>query len=142
MHYIMCSYIYGLYYLFLVRYQVIDRYMGVLFYLLSIPFWLYLASRLIGYCKAVNSERGYYFASKQYQQKFFRVFSILLYVSLIILFVREALLLAFPKSDAPRTLLAFNFVLLQISLILMLSREQVLALFLAPIRCGNGYLKM
>ena len=114
--------------LFLVRYQVIDRYMGVLFYLLSVPFWLYLASRLIGYCKAVNLERGYYFASKDYQQRFFRVFSILLYVSLIILFVREALLLAFPKSDAPRTLLAFNFVLLQISLILMLSREQVLSL--------------
>ena len=111
-----------------VRYGAIPHYWGVIFYLLSIPFWLYYCYRFIYYLKAVNVSRGYLFTSQRYQRRFFMVLSFLLAASTCILLLREAVLLVLPKSDAPRILLAFNFVILQVSLILMIAREQLLSL--------------
>ena len=112
----------------LVRWQIVDTYLGVLFYLVSIPLSIYYIHRFIIYLKAVNSARGYVFASKRYQQRFFLVISIFFYATVTIFFFRQALLRVFPKADAPNTLLALNFILLQVSLILIISREQVLRL--------------
>lgn len=106
----------------------LDTYLSVLFYLISIPIWIYYMHRFLMYLKAVNSARGYLFTSKRYQRRFFLVTSVFLYATVTILFLREALMAAFPKADAPHTLLALNFILLQISLILIIAREQVLSL--------------
>ena len=126
----MVRYFNGIYlwslFFFGVRSQVIDPYMGVLFYLISIPLWLYYAWRFIRYIEEVNRAREYVFTSETYQQRFFSVLSVLLYGTITLVFLRQALLLAFPKSDAPRVLQALNFILLQGSLILMISREQLL----------------
>ncbi len=108
--------------------QMVDTYLGVLFYLFSIPLGIYYMYRFIIYLKAVNSARGYVFTSKRYQQRFFLALSIFSYATITIFFLREAILRAFPKADAPNTLLALNFILLQVSLILIISREQVLSL--------------
>ncbi len=110
-----------------VRHHVLDTYAGVLFYLLSIPFWLIYCYRFIYYLKAVNVSRGYLFTTARYQRRFFLVLSFLLGATVCILLLREAVLLALPKLDAPRMLLAFNFVIVQISLILIIAREQLLS---------------
>jgi len=111
-----------------VRGQLIDTYAGVLFYLVCIPVSLYFIHHFIVYIKAVNSARGYLFSSKRYQERFFLVLSLLLYTTALIFFLREAILRAFPKADAPNSLLAFNFIVLQLCLILIIAREQVLSL--------------
>ncbi len=111
-----------------VRYQLVDAYLGAWFYLFSIPFWLYYVQKFISNLRAVNTQRGYLFTSKRYQERFFLVISIFLYATTIILFLREAILFALPKSDAPRVLLALNFILAQLSLILIIGREQILSL--------------
>lgn len=111
-----------------VRYQLIEQYWGVIFYLVSIPFWLLYVYRFIYYLKAVNVSRGYLFTSQRYQRRFFMVLSFLLCATTTILLLREAIVLALPKLDAPRMLLAFNFVIVQISLILIIGREQLLSL--------------
>ena len=111
---------------FLIRAHMLDTYVSVLFYLISIPISIYYIHRFITYLKAVNSARGYLFTSKRYQERFFLVMSIFFYATATIFFLREALLRVYPKADAPNTLLAINFILLQVALILIIAREQML----------------
>lgn len=115
---------------FIIKYQYIkDIHVGILFYLISILFWLFYAHKYILYLSKFNEHKDYIFASKKYQRRFLIVFSILAFASIIILFFREAFLLSpFHKSDVPNTLLALNFIILQISLICILSKEQILGL--------------
>lgn len=111
-----------------IRYIGVDPYLGVLFYLLSIVVWLYYAKNFVKHLQDVNSSLGNLFIHKTYQKRFFFALSTLLYATITLFFLREAFQLALPKSDAPRVLQALNFVILQIALILMISREQVLRL--------------
>ncbi len=111
-----------------VRSSVVDPYLAVLVYVVSIPISIYYLNRFITYLKAVNSAHGYVFTTKKYQRRFFAVISIFLYATATIFFLREALLKVFPKADAPNTLLALNFILLQVALILIIGRQQVLSL--------------
>ncbi|MBA3751466.1 mechanosensitive ion channel [Candidatus Dependentiae bacterium] len=109
-----------------VRYDLIDKYLGVLFCLISIPLWIYYVYRLIGYLKHINATQGYLFANEAYQKRFFFWLSFLLNVTIVFLFLREAMMLVFPKSATSMILLALNFILLQLSLIFMIGREQLL----------------
>jgi small-conductance mechanosensitive channel len=111
-----------------IRYHVItDTYTGVIFYLVSIIYWLAQAYKFIRYIAQENIEKNYIFATKRYQRRFLTVFSIFLYVTISILLFREAFVWArFFKSDVPTMLLALNFILLQISLICLIGREQIL----------------
>ena len=111
-----------------IRSQMVDTYASVIFYLLSIPIAFYYIHRFIAYIRAVNSARGYVFSSKRYEERFFLVLALFSYATACIFFLREAVLHAFPKADAPNTLLALNFIVLQVSLILIIAREQVLSL--------------
>lgn len=113
-----------------IRYHVIkDTYTGVIFYLLSILYWELQAYRFIRYLAQENVERGYIFSSKQYQRRFFTVFSIFLYATIAITLFREAFIWAkFARSDAPTILIVINFILLQISVISIIGREQILNL--------------
>ena len=103
-----------------VRWHMIDPYLGVLFYLFSIPLVIYYLHRFILYLMAVNSARGYVFTTKRYQERFFLVLSIVAYATATIFLLKEAIFRAFPKADAPNILSALNFILLQIALFLSL----------------------
>lgn len=117
-----------LYIAFKYRY-IPDAYLGAIFFLLSIPFWLYYAYKFVRYLAHVNIQQHYIFASKKYQRKFLTIFSIFLYASIILLFFREAFLqVNFAKSSVPRILLALNFIILQISLIGMINKDQILSI--------------
>ena len=109
-----------------VKFHVIDTYIGVLLCLLSIPVWIFYARALITSLKRSHSVRDSVAVSGQYKENFFFWLSFLSYVTVFFLFLREAILLAFPKSDASRILVAFNFILLQIALIFMSGREEIL----------------
>lgn len=106
-----------------------DPYVYILFYLFSIPYLLYLANRFMRYLVYFNEKYNYVFLSKDYQERFVVVFSTLIYATIIIVFFREAFILGnYHKSELPTILLAINFIIFQISAILLLSKDQILSL--------------
>ena len=111
-----------------VRFGVADTYMTALFYLASIPLSLFYVNRFVSYAKSVNKARDYQFASSKYHNRFFFIVSLLLSSTAILIFLQEALGKVLPYSDAPTILQAINFIIFQVSLILMISREQLLRL--------------
>jgi len=109
-------------------YVMPDIYYYVIFYLLSIPYLLYLTYRFIDFFMDFNQEMGYPFVAQDFQGRIELVLATLLYATIIIFFFREAfILVSFGRSKLPIILLALNFIILQISLILILSKEQILS---------------
>lgn len=108
-------------------YSVPDPYIAVIFYLCSIPYLIFLANRFINYFVVFNETNNYIFISHEFQQRFVRIFSVLLYSTIGIFLFREAfLLLNYVKSEFPTILLALNVIILQVSLILMLGKDRIL----------------
>ncbi len=109
--------------------ETFDPYLMVLFYLVSIPYLLYLSSRWLKYLVAFNERHDYLLISKDYQQRFILVLSVLLYATIIIFFFREAFIVGnYRKSEVPSILLALYFIIVQISAILLIVKEQLLSL--------------
>ncbi len=110
-------------------YEQVNPYPYILVYLLSIPYLLYLANRFIAYIEEFNSKHNYVFIAKDFQRRFKLVMSTLLYATISIVLFREAFLLAgYPKSELPTILLAGNFIILQIALIFLIAKEQILTI--------------
>ena len=104
-----------------------DSYLYIFFYLLSIPYLLYLASRFINTMAAYNQGNDFAFIAADFQRRFWFVLSVLLYSTIVIFFFREAFMLAhYYRSELPTILLAVNFIIFQISLILLIDKEQIL----------------
>ena len=101
---------------------------NISFYLCSIPFWLYLSSLFFMYFKEKNAAHGFVFISKEYKGRFFIPFSLFAYSSCIILFFRQAFLVAEYNSDVPTLLLALNFIFLQLALISLIDKKHALAI--------------
>lgn len=116
-------------FLLLVLNPISDPYPYILFYLISIPYLLYLANRWMNYLVYFNEKYNYVFLSKDYQERFVIVVSSLVYATIIIVFFREAFILGnYHKSELPTILLAINFIIFQISAILLLSKDQIISL--------------
>jgi len=114
--------------LLLSYYVIPDPYPYILFYLLSIPLLLFLAQRFITLFAQTNIRNEYVFVGKEYQRRFMLCFSTLLYATIVIFFFREAFILAnYPKSELPNILKALNIIILQISLIFLITKELVLS---------------
>jgi small-conductance mechanosensitive channel/flagellar hook-basal body complex protein FliE len=106
-----------------------DPYLYVLFYLLSIPFLLYLAHQFIQYLVAFNKSCEYCLLSYDFYDRFIAVFSTLLYATIGLMFARQALMLVkLPKSELPSILLAINFIIFQIALVFLISKDMVLSI--------------
>ena len=116
--------------LVMVKFEFItDAYFAIIFYLLSIPYLLFLAYKFINYLLNVNVQHNYVFISQSYQQRFLWVVASLFYATISIFFLREAFLLGnYPTSHVPVNLLALNVILLQIALISLIGKEQVLGI--------------
>jgi len=101
----------------------------IFFYLTSIPYFLYLAYRFIKFFAQYNEQHQYMFLAEDFQERFFTVLSTFLYASIVIVFFREAFMLVnFHGSALPTILLAVHFIIFQIALILLISKEQILHL--------------
>ena len=116
---------------------VTNAYTAILFYLISIPYLLFLVYQFINYLATINVQYNYVFISQSYQKRFLAVVSSLLYATIVIFFLREAFLLGdYPTSNVPVILLALNYILLQIALISLIGKEQILGIIRAdtPLR--------
>jgi small-conductance mechanosensitive channel len=101
----------------------------MIMYLLAIPYLIYFTSRFIRCFVVFNEEHDYVFLGKDFQQRFTTVIATLLYATITICFFRAAFILGnYHRSELPTILLAINFIILQISLISLISKEQILNL--------------
>lgn len=106
-----------------------DYYLIILFYLVSIPFFIYLINRFIKFIIAFNEQHDYVFLAPDFQRRFAMVISFLLYATVTIFFFRMAFMLSgYYGSEVPTILLALNFIIFQISLILLIAKDQILNL--------------
>lgn len=104
-----------------------DPYFYLFFYLLSIPYFLYLANRFIYYLVQFNEQRGHTVISQEFQPRFITILSLLLYATTIIMLFREAFVLVdYTKSNLPILLLALNVIILQICIIFLFNKESFL----------------
>ncbi len=108
---------------------ILDPYLYALFYLCSIPYLLYFSYRFIRFLMHFNVQHDYALFAQDFQRRFIFVISTLLYATVVISLFREAFMLAnYYKSELPTILLAVNFIIFQISLIFLISKEQILNL--------------
>lgn len=116
-----------------------DTYLYILFYLVSIPYLLYVSYRFVRFMARFNEERGYAFVSAEFQRKLWLVLTVLIYANVSIFFVREAfVLMYYYRSELPTILRAINFIIFQISLILLIDKEQILGII--PTKTDLGLL--
>lgn len=121
--------------------KLLSLYIVILFYVLSIPYLWYLTNRLIKYVTEFNEQHNFLLLNEDYQRRFVLVIGTLVYATLSITLLRQAFVVFMLatnnyKSELPNILLAINFIVLQIALIVLISKEQVLMLF--PTRSDIG----
>ncbi len=108
-------------------YAIPDPYTYVIFYLLSIPLFIVLSRLFVVFLKKFNVQHGYALLSADFQERFALIFVVLLYATTIIFLFREAFVTVnYLKSELPTILLAANVIIVQLALILLLSKEQIL----------------
>ncbi|MCL4361465.1 mechanosensitive ion channel [Candidatus Dependentiae bacterium] len=107
---------------------IVDKLLQAWFYLFSIFYLLFIAFNLINYFIGINEAHGYAFVSEHYQKRLKLVASCFIYSTIFILLLRQAFLQANYHSDVPTVLLAINFIILQVALIGLIGREQILAI--------------
>ena len=116
--------------LLLICQMVPDPYLFIIYYLLSIPYLLFLSQRFIKLIIHLNTQYEYMLLPADFQRRFEFVISALLYVTISILFFRQAFMLSsyYLRSELSNILLAVNFIFFQISLIFLISKEQILSI--------------
>jgi small-conductance mechanosensitive channel len=115
--------------LIIVRQGLFNPYIGMLFYIASIPYMLFYVYKYVSYISQVNADNDHMYISEDYHDRFFGVLSFFLSSTVTILLFRQAFLLGnYDKSDVSTVLLAINFFILQLSVILLISRDQILSL--------------
>ena len=116
--------------LWLLCIMVPDTYFSILFYLCSIPYLLYLSYRFIRLLLYMNNQYNHVLLSEDFKRRFELVISTLIYVTIVIFFFRQAFMLSpiYLRSELSNILLAINFIVLQISLILLITKEQIMGI--------------
>ena len=116
--------------LWLLCIMIPDSYFSILFYLCSIPYLLYLSHRFMRLLLHMNKQYGHILLSEDFQYRFELVVSTLIYVTIVIFFFRQAFMLSpiYLRSELSNILLAINFIVLQISLILLITKEQIMGI--------------
>lgn len=111
-------------------YIIPDNYLLILFYLFSIPYLLYLSQRFIKMLITLNEQYNHALLSEEFQRRFELVFSTLMYLTIIVFFFRQAFILSpiHLRSELSNILLAINFIILQISLIFLITKEQIMGI--------------
>jgi small-conductance mechanosensitive channel len=109
---------------------VLDPYIYILFYLGSIPYLLVLSNCFIRFMTTFNKKENYPILSQEFERRFMLVFSTLLYATIAIFLFREAFevfrWIKDYQSELASILFAINYIIFQISLIFLISKEQIL----------------
>lgn len=106
-----------------------DLYPSILFYLLSIPYLLFLARNLVRSFTALNQATNYDILNESFQPRFAVICSAFLYATIIILCFREAFLLGgYSKSELPNILLALYSIIIRGLLLTFIRKEDLLSI--------------
>lgn len=111
-----------------------DPYLYALFLILSIPYWLYITQRTIHYLGIFNTQHGYPLISPITQDHFLLVLSTFFYGTIPLLLLRISFLQInyyqpdLYRSELPSIIVAINFIVLQVSLMVLITKEQLLAI--------------
>ncbi len=122
-------YVWSLLYV-LISFEMIGNvYFSLFFYLASIPFMLYIVHTFICCLMAANESLQNVFVSASYKERFLLILPTLLYISVVLFFFRKAFLVGnYHASAVPAILLAVNYIVLQLALMSLLSKEWILSL--------------
>lgn len=108
---------------------VTELFTQILFYLFSIPFLMYFARKLIYFFVSCNKKAEFAIFGQAFEKRFITVFSIFAYLTIFVLFFREAFMLTtVHKSELPRILLAGYSIFLRTLLIFSIGKEEILSL--------------
>lgn len=106
-----------------------DLYPTILFYLFSIPYFLYIAYKLVLFFREFNEEREFIFFNERFQERFITFLRWFLYSTVVILLFREAFILAtYTRSELPDILLAVYYVTFKLLLLSLVRKEDLLTL--------------
>ena len=107
----------------------LHSYFSAIYYLVMIPFALYLANQLVADLKNLNQRLSFFFFSEQAQSKFIMLISWLLYSGAVLLPFRKAFLqYGVVNSELPAVLFAAFSLILVIVLLLFFNKEDVIKL--------------
>jgi len=112
----------------LLRVERLDLFLGVLFYVASIPWLGYLAWKFVHHIADCNKELRYIFFSSTFQPRFISlVFPVLLF-SIFVLCFREAFIMGslYSRSELPVILLALYSIGIRIILVSLIRKEDIL----------------
>ena len=104
-------------------------YVYVLACLIAIPYLIYLTSLLIRYFSQFNKKYEYIFLNHEFQPRWLLAFSMVAYATIAIVFFRRAFMAVdYGRSELPTVLLTVNFIILQVAIISLISKDLILSL--------------
>ncbi len=103
------------------------------FYLGSIPYALYLVNKGKQFIESFNLSHDYALISNDEQRKFIVITTLCIYMTSGLLLLREAYIAFmyfanYANSELPTILFALTFIIFQITLVLLISKQQILSL--------------
>lgn len=104
-------------------------YFVAMFYMVTIPIFLYLSHQLLSDLKALNQKLSFFFFNEQAQAKFITLAAFLVYSGSVLLPFRLAFMKYMPSnSELPAVLLAAYSLILVVVLLMFFNKEDVLKL--------------
>lgn len=115
------------------KYITLDPYPAILFYLMTLGYWLYIFSRFMRYLIALNKEYDHQFFSQEFEDKELTIITLVGYSTLWLVLLSTAfghfMRTGYYRSELPAVLLALNYILIQTAVIfLCITRERLLAI--------------
>lgn len=136
-------YIWGFLFFSIGMSSVTEIYPAVLFFLFSIPYLMYLSNRFIHFVIAFNKEHEYELFPEHFIPRLHLIGSTFLYTSVIVLFFREAFILAtYTKSELPSVLLALYSIIVRILLLSLIRKEDLLSVIPSRTEIGGFFWRL
>ncbi len=127
--YIVGVYIWSILFMVFTQGIVPSLFLRIIFYLGSIPYLMYLIWHFICHFISFNAEQKYVIFPESFERRFTFVFSMLGYISVILLLFRQAFMIAtIHKSEFQTILLAIYSILVIVFLLFSIGKEEIIAL--------------
>ena len=111
---------------------------SILFFLITIPYFLYLSRNFVVYWAQFNTRSNYVFFSESFAERFVPFIQWLLYTTVIIFPFREAFILTtYNKSELPDILFALYSIILRVLLLALIQKDDLLSLIPTKTTFGN-----
>jgi small-conductance mechanosensitive channel len=111
-----------------------DPYIYVLISLMSIPYFIFIMYTFFSECTRFNQAHGYMLIAPELEHRFMTILSSLAYATVVLMIFRHAFMNIYYyqpdlyHSELPTIIAAVNIILFQISLLLLITKEQMLGI--------------